>query len=298
VNGTLRDLALWFGSGSVFGRTTRLGGVAALVAAGLACTPTPSPDSESTDPVDTGVGNTGSCQTTGRLIDGPFLMSWAWGQTWREGNCTEFTLRTSGVDVTGWKVELELSAPVTKVTYLPDLDEALLQIERNRVFVEPLGASDVFAADAELELEYCGEPRNCPVDLKVTADEGGDSSSGGGGDNAFVTLDDPTGKLGLVFDEDGVENGGTCFIVKVLNLTTDELTDWTIQVQMADAFAVTFFDDLRFIDFGSDGLKISPDADSGNILPLGAQAGRVCLDPKVLPVAMVAQFSVVPPEED
>lgn len=282
-------------NGTLHRRMARLSAVTGAIALGLACTPEPAP--EETDVEDTGVGSTGSCQTTGRLIDGPFVVSWSWGQTWREGNCTEFTLRTSGVDVRGWTVELELNAPMTKVTYLPDVDEALLQIERNRVSVEPLGATDVFAADAELELEYCGEPRNCPVDMKVTVDDGGGTTDPDG-DNAFVTLDDPTGKVGLVFEQEGTSNGGTCFDVRVINLTTDILENWSVQVQMSDAFDLTDSEDLTFLDFGSDGLRIIPDADSARIQPLGAQAGTVCVKPKVLPVAMVSDFDAVPPEDE
>lgn len=243
------------------------------------CQPLPTDDAGTTDET------TDSDDTSGRVWASPFSVTWGWSDSWPEGNCTELRAEVSGVDVANWELDFTLDNALDRLTWS---DGAEMEIVGTHLVMRPWDEGALAAGD-DLQLEYCGEPQTRITALEVTYDRTDDTDDPGSG-GLFGTLVDSTNTLGLIYEEDGTENGGKCLEIKVANLTSQTLTDWKLTVTLSEAAALTHISGLLFFPETSTSVLVLPDADSQEIGPYGTQIGRMCTTVQVVPEGFQATF--------
>ena len=103
----------------------------------------------------------------------------------------------------------------------------------------------------------------------------------------YDMLLDPGVDFGLVFAEDGKENGGRCLRFEVVNLQAVPVVDWGLRVTLSAPVGRTFSEGLWFYEGRrADELVVLPDEDSRTIQPFDAEVGRVCLSPFGVPISI------------
>jgi hypothetical protein len=243
----------------------------------VACSPFDTVD-DTDVPVDAALG-----PTFGRLYAAPMSLVWGWNTVQVDGTCMDLKIATHGVKVGAWQITVTVDGEIDELLFVAGAHVVLVE---DKMVITPSG-SPVLDAEEQVQVSVCTDPG---VRLSaMTADvefyeepevvEPDDDEP-----LPYATLLGPETTYAIEYAQDGVENGGECLRIHVINLLDEPLTDWAIELTMDEATTPTYTEGLRFYSASDDVLIVLPDADSRTIQPFDDEVGLLCLEPLAVPI--------------
>jgi hypothetical protein len=248
----------------------------------LACKPIDNTDNTD-DTDDTDVIDPDAGPTFGRLYDAPMSLVWGWSEQETEGVCVDLKIATNGADVDAWQLNVEIDKEVDELQFVTDIDA---RFDGTTLTLLP-SITPELGTDEELLASFCADPgvRLLSMEAVVTYHvEPVEPEPADLLPLPYETMFGPEGTYAVEYASDGVENGGECLRVHVINLIDEPMVDWAIELTMDADTVPTYTEGLRFYAAASDVLIVLPDADSRMIQPFDDEVGRVCLEPLALPI--------------
>lgn len=231
----------------------------------------------------------------GTLSGGSLMVDWTITETWDGGGCTEVTVSSAGDTLDNWAASIQLDQPITEVSWSGEH----LEISGDRVVIRP-STPQPLATTSSLTTTYCISPDARPQLVEAIIDDPAppvdDTGSPVTPDDTdqviYGTIVDQDAVLGLTYEADGMENGGHCLAINIVNLTSFTLDNWSVHAQMSGNVQLTAVSGLNFFTDAPDELLTLPDANSRVVEGYSDQRGRVCMNPLRLPTAIVSSYQV------
>jgi hypothetical protein len=248
------------------------------------------------DPViDTGTEDTSPPEIEllqGQISSGDVALHWRWREAWETGACVEFGLENLGPPVEAWSMTIGTDESIDPSSR-PRFYNAQMVFRGNRIDVtSPFGAK-VDAGDT-YTFEYCAEPQTIPlelVDLKMVEKIPEEEET----PPLYGTLVDQDDVLGIEYKQTGTIAGGDCLFLTVVNLSTDTLLAWWVDLEFRSTYDVTWSSGQLFPTKSTGStLRIEPKGpDAGRLEPYAVNTGEVCIKPLLEPTVMRSGGRVV-----
>jgi hypothetical protein len=256
----------------------------AITALFAACEPVPGTDGDDTD--GDGVTDPDLLTASGRLYAEPMSLTWGWNSSESvDGICMDLKIATNGADVLSWQLDVVADQAVDEIYFVSG---AQVRPTAEGFTVSP-SVEPGLEDGEEVLARFCSRPGVRPESMTATVEyvEPIDTDPPDVPD-PYGALLDPAEEFLLNYAMDGEENGGRCMRMRVSNVTSVPMIDWSIEVTMAAIVTPTASSGLLFHqeDTTSDRLVIVPDFDSRTIQPFDFEEGRVCLKPFAEPIGI------------
>ncbi|MFT4978250.1 MAG: hypothetical protein ACI8S6_004158 [Myxococcota bacterium] len=215
----------------------------------------------------------------GELSDGAFRLYFNPGEQWDMGGCYTLDLLYTGSTLEDWRANITLDAAVDTWTFL----DPLLVEEGDDQLQWALGSDATIDTDGWLgSSSYCSEPAAIPALLNVWAIEESDGESAASTFSS-KTLEDSTGRVWVTVDDAGDQGEGDCMVLEVVNLSSDVLQSWQLDLTMSNETEVTDTFNAYALAQG-DVITVRPTS-AAALATYESWDGWICLSPFAQPVA-------------
>ena len=247
-------------------------------------------------PADDGGDDTGDVSLdAGTFEDDDILVDWRLYGSWGAGACLDLKFTNVGGRASSWQFALGLDRVVTEISYpgpFPASFTAALDEVRLVPFSDP-----TLQPFGVVSYAVCLEPVTRPVSFRATVvrDDDGSGTPDVPAADVYGTVRDDSDKVVLEFMDRASDPTAFCLELRLGNLTTDRLEDWTARIRFDRRFELKSTD-TSFYYFRADleYLDVSPTFSSRVFDPLEVQSGTICMDAVAVPVALQASFRQTP----